>query len=77
MSDTRGVRGAKLIRKLRKLGRRRGIKVEIRSERGRGSHAMIFFGDRRTIIPDRKKELKKGTLHGILRQLDLTVDDLP
>lgn len=70
------MKGSELLRRLRRLGRRRGVAVEVVAERGKGSHRLVYFGDRRTTLRDPKDELKKGTLHAMLRQLGLTLDDL-
>jgi len=61
---------------VRKLGRRRGVPVTFREERGKGSHGTLYFGSRFTVVRNLKDELKKGTLHAMLRQLALTLDDL-
>lgn len=50
--------------------------MEIRAERGKGSHGTLYFGDRFTIIRNLKDELKTGTLHAMLGQLGLTLEDL-
>ncbi len=76
MSETWGVTGAELLRHLRRLGRIRGLSVIVVRERGKGSHATLYFGGRLTILRDPKDELKTGTLHGTLRQLGLTIEDL-
>ncbi len=68
--------GAELLRKLRKLGRARGVEVRFARERGRGSHATVYFGKRLAVVPSLERELKTGTLHAILRQLGLERDDL-
>jgi mRNA interferase HicA len=70
------MKGSELIHRVRRLGRRRGIPVEILAERGKGSHRLLYFGDHRTVIPNAKDELKTGTLQTILKQLGLTVQDL-
>jgi mRNA interferase HicA len=70
------VAGAELLRKLRRLGRARGVPVALFRERGRGSHATVYFGDRFAVIPHLGRELKAGTMHGILRQLGLERGDL-
>lgn len=70
------MRGSELIRLVRKLGRKRGVPVEFLAERGKGSHGTLYFGSRLTIVRDSKDELKTGTLHAMLRQLGLTLDDL-
>jgi len=68
--------GADFIRRVRKLARLRGISVEICAERGKGSHRHLAFGDRLTVVPDPKSELRKGTLHAMLKQPGLTLDEL-
>lgn len=68
--------GQELLRRLRGLGRRRGIMVRWRHERGKGSHGTLYWGQRLAVIPDLKAELKSGTLHAILKQLGLTLKDM-
>ena len=42
-----------------------------------GSHATYKHADgRRVTIPLHNRELKKGLLHGILKDIELTVEDL-
>ena len=68
--------GAELLRRLRRLGRIRGIPVIVVRERGKGSHATLYFGERFTILRDPKDELKTGTLHGMLHHLGITMADI-
>jgi mRNA interferase HicA len=70
------MRGSEFIRKVRKLGRLRGIHVVFVHERGRGSHGTLYYGDRFTVVRNPKDELKTGTLHAMLTQLGLTLVDL-
>jgi mRNA interferase HicA len=70
------VTGAELLRLLRRLGRLRGLSVTVVREHGKGSHATLYFGERFTILRDAKDELKTGTLHAMLRQLGITLEDL-
>jgi mRNA interferase HicA len=65
---------AELIRKLRKLARSRG--VDIIEESGKGSHLKVKLGDKRTIVPLHGSDLKKGTLNGILKDLEIKEEDL-
>ncbi|MFV2073042.1 MAG: type II toxin-antitoxin system HicA family toxin [Thermoanaerobaculales bacterium] len=76
MTEYWGVKGAELLRKLRRIGRSRGVRVSLVRERGRGSHATVYYGDRPAVVPNLKHELKTGTLNGILKQLGLERDDL-
>jgi len=61
---------------VRRLGRRRGISVEFRPERGKGSHGTLYFGSRFSVLRNPKDELKTGTLHAVLKQLGLALEDL-
>jgi len=70
------MKGAELVRRLRKLGRQREVTVEFIPERGKGSHGTLYFGERLTVIRNLKDEIKTGTLHAMLKQLGLTLQDL-
>jgi mRNA interferase HicA len=68
--------GNELIRKIRRLGRKRGVKVAFVPERGKGSHSTLYYGEKLTIVRNPKDELKTGTLHAMLTQLSLTLREL-
>jgi mRNA interferase HicA len=68
--------GGEFLRRLRRLGRRRRIEVELLEFHGKGSHARVYFGDRFATIKDRKKELPKGLLRAMCRQLGIDPSDL-
>jgi mRNA interferase HicA len=70
------VKGSEFVRRVRRVGRRRGIPVDFRPERGKGSHGTLYFGSRFTVLRNPKDELKTGTLHAMLKQLGLTMEDL-
>ena len=70
------MRGSEFIRRLKSLGLKTGVRVTVVARRGKGSHETLFYGDRFTIIPDRKKELKKGTVCAMLNQLGLDLKDI-
>jgi len=70
------MRGGEFVRKVTASAKARGIACRFASARGKGSHGMLYFGSRRTIVPDLKRELKTGTLRAMLKQLGLTADDL-
>ena len=61
------------LRKLRRYARTRGPTVEYLPDGGKGSHAKVRLGDRQTILP--KGEMKRGTLHGVLRDLGIDKKD--
>ena len=64
---------ADLLRRLHRLATRRGLAVETREG---GSHTIVRFGDRRTVIGRHPADLKPGTFRAILKQLGLTPADL-
>jgi predicted RNA binding protein YcfA (HicA-like mRNA interferase family) len=70
------VKGGELLRLLRSLARRRGWTYDWRPDLGKGSHGRLVINRRRTIVPDLKRELKTGTLLGILRDLSIDRSEL-
>ena len=70
------VNGREFIAKVRRLARRSGIAVRFDRTRGKGSHGILYYGDRFTVVKDRRKSLKAGTLHGMCKQLGIDPNDL-
>jgi mRNA interferase HicA len=68
--------GSEFERKIRKVGRRRGVLVSSDRQHGKGSHGRLYYGDRFTTLKDRKKEIGPGLLKAMLDQLGLTKEDL-
>ena len=68
--------GNEFTRKVRRLGRRRGVKVAFGPERGKGSHRTLYYGDKLTVVRNPKDELKTGTLQAMLIQLGITLSEL-
>jgi mRNA interferase HicA len=68
--------GNEFIRKIRSLGRRRGVQVAFIPERGKGSHGTLYYGEKHTVLRNPKDELKTGTLHAMLTPLGLTLREL-
>lgn len=62
------------LRKLRAYARENGLKFDTIKNRGKGGHQMVHLGDRKTTIPAPDKEVKRGTLNAILRQLGIDDD---
>ena len=56
--------GNEFIRKIRSLGRKRGVKVAFVPERGKGSHGTLYYGEKLTIV------------RAMLTQLGLTLREL-
>ena len=68
--------GREFITRVRKLGRKNHIAVSFDRTRGKGSHGTLRFGDRVTVVKDRKAPLKTGTYHGMCKQLGIDPSDL-
>jgi len=64
------------LRRLRKVARRRGLDVRVDLRHGRGSHGRVWLGNRRTAIAMHPGDIPKGTLHAMLDDLGLTLEDL-
>jgi len=68
--------GNELIKRLKELAKQRGCEIRLDSKHGKGSHATLYFGDRRTTIKDRKKEIGPGLLKSMLDDLGLSKKDI-
>jgi predicted RNA binding protein YcfA (HicA-like mRNA interferase family) len=76
MCDVLNMKGIEFERKVKAIGRARGIAVWFESGHGKGSHGRLYFGDRFTTLKDRKKEIGAGLLNAMLDQLGLTKQDM-
>ena len=68
--------GNEFIRRLRPLGRRKGAAVQIEKKRGKGSHVTVYFGSRKAVLKDPKKEMGRGLFRSVCRHLDVDPDEL-
>ena len=68
--------GHEFIRKLKVLGKIRGIPVTLDASRGKGSHQTLYYGSAFTVVRNPKDELKTGTLHGMCSQIGIKASDL-
>ena len=68
--------GDEFVRRVRRLGRERGIRVRFEPRRGKGSHGRLYLGSRFTTVKNRRKEISPGLLTSMLRQLRLSRDDI-
>jgi mRNA interferase HicA len=69
------MRGNEFIKKIEKLGKKRGIETKVDSKRGKGSHVTLYFGSCFTIVRNPKDELKTGTLNAMLKQLGISKNE--
>jgi mRNA interferase HicA len=70
------VNGAEFIRKIQAVGKKTDTQVTLDKRHGKGSHATLHYGARKTTVKDRKKEIGPGLLAAMLDQLGLTKKDL-
>ena len=75
MSYVRDVKGREFINRVFELGAERNVSVRIDAKRGKGSHATLYYGSRKTVVKDRRKELAPGLLSAMIRQLGLNRSD--
>jgi len=62
-------------RRVKKLGRRRGVDVRL-EQHGKGSHRRLYYGGRFTTLKDGRKEIGPGLLKEMCRQLGIDPNDL-
>ena len=67
--------GGEFIRRVRKIGRERGVAVRLDTERGKGNHGTLYYGRRLTVVKDRRKEIGAGLRSAMIRQLGLEPSD--
>lgn len=68
--------GDELFRKVRKLGQRKGVPVELVGSHGKGRHARLYFGGAFTTLKDRRKEIGPGLLRKMCRDLGIAPEEL-
>ena len=75
LSYRRGIKGRELIKRVSELGAARAVPVRVEAKRGKGSHITLYYGTRKTVVKDLRKEVAPGLLSGMIRQLGLTRGD--
>jgi mRNA interferase HicA len=68
--------GNEFLRRIKRLGRERGVIVDFDAAHGKGSHGTLYCGSRRTTLKDLDKEIGRGLLRKMLADLGLTPRDL-
>ena len=69
-------KGGKFLRRVKAVARRNKLTYRWVVERGAGSHGTLYVGDRLTVVKDLKKELGRGLLSDMLKQLGIRKEDL-
>ena len=70
------MRGNEFVDRVKRIAERRSITFRFDATRGKGSHGTLWLGARFTVVPNLRHELKKGTLSGMCRALDIRPQDL-
>lgn len=70
------MKGSEFLKRIQRLAKGKAVACSWRPDKGKGSHGVLTFGDKRTILRNPKDELKTGTYHAMLKQLGLTEKDL-
>ena len=61
--------GREFVRRARRYARRRGLYFDFDPVRGKGSHGMLFIGERTTFV--KHGEIRPALFYSMLRQLDI------
>lgn len=69
------MKGSEFERRVRRLGALTGTPVRFTNQ-GKGSHGRLFYGERYAMLKDRKKEIGKGLLRSMCRQLGISPQDI-
>ena len=67
--------GREFLKRVREIGRERGVVVHVDTERGKGSHITLYYGSANTIVKDRRKEIGPGLLSKMIAELGLDRSD--
>ncbi len=69
------MKGREFVARVFELGAERSVSVRLDTKRGKGSHVTLYYGTRKTVVKDRRKELAPGLLSAMIRQLGLNRSD--
>ena len=61
LTDCLSMTAGEFIRRVNALGAARGVPVRFDKARGKGSHGTLYYGDRFTVVKDRRKECGPGS----------------
>ena len=69
------IKGREFIQRVSELGAARAVPVRVEAKRGKGSHITLYYGPRKTVVKDLRKEIAPGLLSAMIRQLGLARRD--
>jgi mRNA interferase HicA len=70
------VRAPEFLRRVKKLARNNGVHCRFVAGHGKSSHGTLYFGWHHKTVQDLSRELPTGTLHAMLKQLGLKLEDI-
>lgn len=70
------MKGSEFLKRIQKLAKQNAVVCSWHPDKGKGSHGVLKYGDKRTTVRNLKDELKTGTYHGMLKQLGLKHEDI-
>jgi hypothetical protein len=70
------VKGAEFERRVQKLAKAKALSCFFIADKGKGSHGRLYLGTESTTLKDRKKELGKGLLAKMCRDLRIDAEEL-
>ena len=70
------MRGAEFERRVQKLAKEKKLSCFFVADEGKGSHGRLYLGSEFTTLKDRKKELGKGLLGKMCRDLKIRAEEL-
>jgi len=76
LSETGGAKGGEFERRVQGLARRKKVACLFVEDKGKGSHGRLYFGDDFTTLKDRKKEIGRGLLAKMCRDLNIDPHEL-
>ena len=65
--------GKEFIKRAKRYSKRAGMAYRFDTRHGKGSHGMLYVGDRRTTV--KQGELAAGTFRNMLQQLNIAKED--
>ncbi|MGI9506787.1 MAG: type II toxin-antitoxin system HicA family toxin [Geminicoccaceae bacterium] len=68
--------GSEFLKKVKKYARDNNVSFEFVPSEGKGSHGTLYLGGKISTVKDRKKEIGKGLLVRMCKQLGISQDDL-
>jgi hypothetical protein len=68
--------GREFVRRVRRYARKRRVAFRLDPSQGKGDHAAVYLSDRKTIVPDMRKDIRVGTFRKMCRDLGIDPRDL-